>query len=55
MTSQQDKTSLATILVIDDSLTVRKLVSLTLERRGYSVEMAKDGLEALSKINEKIQ
>ncbi|MDH4318773.1 MAG: response regulator [Desulfobulbaceae bacterium] len=54
MDNQQDKTSLGTILVIDDSLTVRKLVSLTLERRGYTVDMAKDGLEALSKINERL-
>lgn len=42
------------ILVIDDSLTVRKLVSLSLERRGYQVDMAKDGLEALAKINEQL-
>jgi len=54
MTNHQEKTSLGTILVIDDSLTVRKLVSLTLERRGYTVDMAKDGLEALSKINERL-
>lgn len=54
ITGQSGKAKPKKILVIDDSITVRKLVSLTLERRGYSVEMAKDGLEALAKINEQL-
>lgn len=38
------------ILVIDDSINVRRFVALTLERNGYRVEQAKDGLEALEKV-----
>jgi chemosensory pili system protein ChpA (sensor histidine kinase/response regulator) len=35
------------ILVVDDSLTVRKVTSRLLEREGYRVMTAKDGLDAL--------
>jgi two-component system, chemotaxis family, sensor histidine kinase and response regulator PixL len=38
------------ILVVDDSINVRRFVALTLERNGYRVEQAKDGLEALEKV-----
>jgi two-component system, chemotaxis family, sensor histidine kinase and response regulator PixL len=38
------------ILVVDDSINVRRFVALTLERHGYRVEQAKDGLEALEKV-----
>ncbi|MBX3628895.1 MAG: Hpt domain-containing protein [Nitrosomonas sp.] len=34
------------VLVVDDSLTVRKVTSRLLEREGYSVLIAKNGLEA---------
>ncbi len=39
------------ILVVDDSPTIRKLVSLILGRRGFKVVVAKDGMEALAQIN----
>ena len=39
------------IMVVDDSLTVRKITSRMLERNGYEVLLAKDGLEALEKLN----
>ncbi|MFM2313061.1 MAG: hypothetical protein RLZZ04_2337 [Cyanobacteriota bacterium] len=39
-----------TILVVDDSINVRRYLSLTLEKAGYRVEQAKDGLEALDKL-----
>jgi twitching motility two-component system response regulator PilG len=41
------------ILAVDDSLTVRKIVSITLERRGYSVLTAADGMQALSRLGER--
>lgn len=39
-----------TILVVDDSINVRRLLSLTLEKVGYRVEQGKDGLDALEKL-----
>jgi two-component system, chemotaxis family, sensor histidine kinase and response regulator PixL len=38
------------ILVVDDSINVRRFVAMTLERNGYRVEEAKDGLDALEKV-----
>jgi chemosensory pili system protein ChpA (sensor histidine kinase/response regulator) len=35
-------------MVVDDSLTVRKITSRLLEREGYQVLTAKDGLDALA-------
>lgn len=39
-----------TVLIVDDSMTVRQFLALTLERAGYRVEQAKDGLEALERL-----
>ncbi len=39
-----------TVLVVDDSPTVRKLVSITLEKRGYRVVSAFDGVAAIKEI-----
>ena len=41
-----------TILVVDDSINVRRYLSLTLEKAGYRVEQAKDGREAVDKLLE---
>lgn len=43
-----------TILVVDDSLTVRKITSRLLAREGYQVEVAKDGVDALEQLIESI-
>lgn len=43
-----------TILVVDDSATVRKLISAKLEKCGHEVISAVDGMDALEKINEVI-
>jgi twitching motility two-component system response regulator PilG len=40
------------ILAVDDSLTVRKIVTVTLERLGFRVHSAADGMQALAKLNE---
>ncbi|KAI9135736.1 hybrid sensor histidine kinase/response regulator [Acaryochloris sp. CCMEE 5410] len=39
-----------TILVVDDSVNVRRFLALTLEKAGYQVEQAKDGQEAVDKL-----
>jgi len=38
------------ILVVDDSVTIRRTAESLLKREGYEVEAAEDGFEALSKI-----
>lgn len=40
----------STILIIDDSINVRHFLEQTLEKAGYQVEQANDGLEALEKL-----
>jgi chemosensory pili system protein ChpA (sensor histidine kinase/response regulator) len=42
----------ATIMVVDDSLTVRKVTQRLLEREGYRVLLAKDGVDALEQMQE---
>ncbi len=39
-----------TILIVDDSINVRRYLSLNLEKAGYKVEQAKDGQEAVDKL-----
>ncbi|MBD2187830.1 hybrid sensor histidine kinase/response regulator [Pseudanabaena mucicola] len=39
-----------TIMVVDDSINVRRFLAMTLEKAGYRVEQAKDGLEAMEKL-----
>ncbi|MEB3214212.1 MAG: response regulator [Leptolyngbyaceae bacterium] len=41
-----------TIMVVDDSINVRRLLALTLEKAGYRVIQAKDGQDALEKLAE---
>lgn len=40
-------TPLPRVLVVDDSLTVRRALAHLLEKHGYQVDLARDGLEAL--------
>ncbi|MBC7456379.1 MAG: Hpt domain-containing protein [Massilia sp.] len=42
------------IMVVDDSLTVRRVTQRMLEREGYQVVLAKDGVDALEKLQERI-
>jgi len=39
-----------TVLIIDDSITVRELLSMTFNKTGYRVEQARDGQEAWDKL-----
>ncbi|MCL2309917.1 MAG: Hpt domain-containing protein [Proteobacteria bacterium] len=41
------------VLIVDDSLTIRKVTSRLMTREGYAVETAKDGFEALQAVNER--
>ncbi|MDR2187607.1 MAG: Hpt domain-containing protein [Azonexus sp.] len=41
---------LPTVMVVDDSLTVRKITSRLLTREGYQVMLAKDGVDALEQL-----
>jgi len=43
-------TTQPTIMVVDDSLTVRKVTGRLLERQGYLVVTARDGVEAMEKL-----
>jgi chemosensory pili system protein ChpA (sensor histidine kinase/response regulator) len=40
------------VMVVDDSLTVRKITSRLLEREGYQVLTAKDGVDALQQLQD---
>jgi two-component system, chemotaxis family, sensor histidine kinase and response regulator PixL len=40
----------AMIMVVDDSINVRRFLALTLEKAGFRVEQAKDGQHALEKL-----
>ncbi|MGH8736975.1 MAG: Hpt domain-containing protein [Burkholderiales bacterium] len=42
------------VMVVDDSLTVRKITGRLLEREGYQVLVAKDGVEALEQLSETV-
>ena len=49
-TEDEKQWTTKTILVVDDSINVRRYLSLTLEKAGYLVEQAKDGREAIDKL-----
>ncbi|MBS1209075.1 MAG: putative pilus biose protein [Proteobacteria bacterium] len=44
------ETRIPSIMVVDDSLTVRKITSRLLEREGFQVVTAKDGVDALEQL-----
>ena len=49
---QDNRTDRGTILVVDDSPTICKLVDIILKKRGFRVISASNGLEALARIND---
>lgn len=48
--SKTNKAQKGTILIVDDSINVRRFLALTLEKAGYTVEQAKDGQDAIEKL-----
>jgi chemosensory pili system protein ChpA (sensor histidine kinase/response regulator) len=48
------RTSRPTVMVVDDSLTIRKATSKLLERSGYDVMVAKDGIDALEVLQDRL-
>ncbi|WP_329742602.1 Hpt domain-containing protein [Dyella sp. A6] len=42
------------VMVVDDSITMRKVTGRVLERHEYEVMTAKDGVDALEKLNERV-
>ncbi len=49
-TEQLPQKTQPTVLIVDDSITVRSLLSITFEKSGYRVEEARDGKEAWEKL-----
>ncbi|MEM1172185.1 MAG: response regulator [Cyanobacteria bacterium P01_H01_bin.35] len=45
-----DHKSESTVLIVDDSITVRELLSMTFSKAGYRVEQARDGKDAWEKL-----
>jgi chemosensory pili system protein ChpA (sensor histidine kinase/response regulator) len=44
----------ATVMVVDDSLTVRRVTQRLLERNGYRTVLAKDGVDAMRELQEEL-
>nr|WP_169733728.1 Hpt domain-containing protein [Alkanindiges illinoisensis] len=51
-TAPRQESKKRTVMVVDDSVTVRKVTSRLLERQGYDVVTAKDGVDAIEKLEE---
>ncbi|QNA90404.1 response regulator [Massilia sp. Dwa41.01b] len=51
MTTSQQATGL-TVMVVDDSNTIRRSAEIFLTQAGYHVVLAEDGFDALAKIND---
>jgi len=51
---QAEKPVVKTVMVVDDSITVRKVTASLLKRQGMEVITAKDGLDAVAKLRENI-
>lgn len=50
--TEAEQSRIPSIMVVDDSLTVRKITSRMLEREGFQVTTAKDGVDALEQLVE---
>ncbi|MBA4094024.1 MAG: hybrid sensor histidine kinase/response regulator [Candidatus Accumulibacter sp.] len=51
---QSGGAALPTVMVVDDSMTVRKITGRLLDREGYQVMLAKDGVDALEQMLETV-
>jgi chemosensory pili system protein ChpA (sensor histidine kinase/response regulator) len=50
----EEKSSAKAIMVVDDSITVRKVTARLLKRQGMEVVTAKDGVDAITQLQDKI-
>jgi chemosensory pili system protein ChpA (sensor histidine kinase/response regulator) len=50
--TQLSTQTVPTVMVVDDSLTVRRVTQRLLERQGYTVMLAKDGVDALRQLQD---
>lgn len=48
----EPQTAVRTVMIVDDSVTVRKVTSRLMERHGWEVVTAKDGLDALRQLQD---
>ena len=48
----KEETRRKKVLVVEDSSTTRKIIAITLGQKGYDIIEAKDGLEALGRLND---
>ena len=53
--SETEVSTAPMVLIIDDSVTVRELLSMTFKKAGYRVEQARDGQEAWEKLNDGLE
>lgn len=53
-TSSPAKTTVPTVLVVDDSITVRQTLALTLQKADYRVLQARDGREAINQLQQNL-
>ncbi len=53
--SETDFKNAPLVLIIDDSVTVRELLSMTFKKAGYRVEQARDGQEAWEKLRDGLE
>ena len=52
MAAVQGEESRLVVMVVDDSITVRKVTTRLLERNGYKVLTAKDGVDAMGQLQD---
>ena len=49
---QESTKNVRTVMIVDDSVTVRKVTSRLMERHGFEVATAKDGIDAMSQLQD---
>jgi len=52
--AEKSASDVLTVMVVDDSITIRKVTERILHRRGMEVILAKDGLDATAKLQERL-
>ena len=54
ITAQPQQRQVPLVMVVDDSLTMRKVTGRILERHNFEVSVARDGVEALERLEERV-